>query len=106
MMDENDIEVSDSEHNDINSLLEAIQPSEQLLRQLKVEPTTPVSSILSLSDVPQRPGSRKFDDGLGWFSKVEPNAELPTNASQLVIPSMHHCVSLDGLLVESLLTSH
>jgi hypothetical protein len=82
---------------DIDSILESIQPPSELLVSLKPLPTCTVAQLLAMQR-PSRPGSRKyFLEPTLWFTAEKPNY-TPVNISDLVLPSETLCEILDSHL--------
>lgn len=79
---------------DIDSVLESIQPTSELLTALKPDSTLPVTEFLKVP-CPRRPGSRKyFLKPSEWFTDIEPN-HIPQRLEDLILPSEKVCQALD-----------
>ena len=82
---------------DIDTILEDIQPPMEFLAALKPLPSCTVSDFLQV-DAPLRPGSRKyFLEASSWFSLETPN-DRPEHIGNLILPSKKLCETLDGWL--------
>ena len=80
---------------DIDTVLEKIQPPQELLAALKPSPSCTVSEFLAVY-WPLCPGSRKYTLKPNlWFSPETPNY-IPVEVGDLVLPSKKLCEILDG----------